>query len=204
MLARLALSSWAKFLAIACLVAYANTGAPATTRCTAASTSSGCTMVAASSSNAYAVGTSWLLNLTTCSTQNMFAGLPQQMWRVVACELTAAGKQQKDKYLVLLPFKVAGKLLEVNELSLHKKLLHTGVAIQTAGSSKILAWLTHETKVNWACAPNYSAPIPHDAPSCRLDDDSQQRDLPRCITNMDFVHASVATIEPEWCTSSQG
>jgi hypothetical protein len=78
----------------------------------------------------------------------MFAGLPQQMWRVVACELTAAGKQQKDKYLVLLPFKVAGKLLEVNELSLHKKLLHTGVAIQTAGSSKILAWLTHETKVN--------------------------------------------------------
>jgi len=49
----------------------------------------------------------------------MFAGLPQQMWRVVACELTAAGKQQKDKYLVLLPFKVAGKLLEVNELGLH-------------------------------------------------------------------------------------
>ena len=117
MLARLAKSSGAKFLAITCLVAYANTGAPATTRCTAASTSSGWTMVAASNSNAYAVGTSWLLNLTTCITQNMFARPSQQMW-TVDTQLTASGKQQKGKYLELVPFKVAGKLLEVNDLSL--------------------------------------------------------------------------------------
>jgi len=59
----------------------------------------------------------------------MFAQLPQQMWTLVACELTACGKQQKGTRLVLLPFKVAGKLLQGNEVSSHMNLLHTGVAV---------------------------------------------------------------------------
>lgn len=57
----------------------------------------------------------------------------------VPCELTASGEQQKGEHLVLLPFTVAGKLLEVNELSLQMHLLHTRFALRTAGSSKILA-----------------------------------------------------------------
>ena len=50
-------------------VAQADTAAP-TTLCTASTTCSGCTMVAASSSYAYAVGTSCELSLTTCTSRS--------------------------------------------------------------------------------------------------------------------------------------
>ena len=75
----------------------------------------------------------------------MFARLPQQMW-TVDMQLTSSGKLQKGKCLELVPFKVAGKLLEVNDLSLQIYLLSTGTAIPIASSLKVLAWLTHETK----------------------------------------------------------
>ena len=68
------------------------------------------------------------------------------MWTRVASASTASGKQQKGRHLVLLPFKVAGKLLQVNKVSIQMNLLHTGFAIQTAGSLKVFAWLTHVTK----------------------------------------------------------
>lgn len=67
------------------------------------------------------------------------------MW-TVDTQLTASGKQQKGKYLELVPFKVAGQLLEVNDLSLQISLLSTGTAIPIASSLKVLAWLTYETK----------------------------------------------------------
>lgn len=58
------------------------------------------------------------------------------MCTLVACELAASGKQQHSKHLVLLPFKVAGRLLQVNEVSILMNLWQKGVAIQTASSSK--------------------------------------------------------------------